>query len=252
MKILLAGESWISTASHIKGFDQFATATYHTGADRFVAMLEAAGMEVTWIKAHDVPQEFPTTQEALSAFDVVILSDIGANALLLHTDTWLRSIPTPNRLKAIRSYVRAGGGLLMVGGYYSFQGINGGARFRDTPVEDVLPVTILPQDDRLEVPEGFVPNLRAEHDITKGLPLEAEPVLLGLNEIRARPDAQTLLSATIDEGRTHPLLVVGTAGQGRSAAWASDIGPHWMPDRFLNWPGTPELFARLLRWLAQQ
>ena len=44
---------------------------------------------------------------------------------------------------------------MMVGGYYSFQGINAGARYRGTPVEDVLPVTILPWDDRVEVPEGF-------------------------------------------------------------------------------------------------
>ena len=32
-KVLLAGESWVSTATHIKGFDQFPTVTYHTGAD---------------------------------------------------------------------------------------------------------------------------------------------------------------------------------------------------------------------------
>ena len=43
----------------------------------------------------------------------------------------------------------------MVGGYYSFQGINGGARYHGTPVEEVLPVEILPYDDRIEVPEGF-------------------------------------------------------------------------------------------------
>lgn len=30
-KILLVGESWTSTSTHVKGFDQFATATWHTG-----------------------------------------------------------------------------------------------------------------------------------------------------------------------------------------------------------------------------
>ena len=43
----------------------------------------------------------------------------------------------------------------MIGGYFSFQGIDGSARWRRTPVEDVLPVTCLPYDDRVEVPEGF-------------------------------------------------------------------------------------------------
>lgn len=252
IKVLLAGESWISTASHIKGFDQFATATYHTGADAFVSLLEKGDVKIDWIKAHDVPKDFPSTIEALSSYDVVILSDIGANAILLHTDTWVHSRTTPNRLKLIRAYVRNGGALLMVGGYYSFQGINGGARFRDTPVEDVLPVTIHPYDDRLEVPEGCTPMAGAAHPITSGVDVATAPVLLGLNEVVARAGADVLLTALIDEGRVHPLLVVGESGSGRSAVWTSDIGPHWMPDKFLTWPGTAMLFDRLIRWLAKQ
>jgi uncharacterized membrane protein len=252
LKVLLAGESWISTASHIKGFDQFATATYHTGADTFVALLEQAGIQVDWIKAHDVPADFPNTLEALQVYDVLILSDIGANAILLHTDTWLKSLQTPNRLKLIRSYVENGGGLLMVGGYYSFQGINGGARFRDTPVEDVLPVSIYSFDDRLEVPEGCVPKVESSHAIIEGLNVSEAPVLLGLNEVVAKPEAQVLLATEIDRGRIHPLLVVGEASSGRTAAWTSDIGPHWMPEEFLAWRGTATLFDRLLHWLAKK
>ncbi|WP_218794941.1 glutamine amidotransferase, partial [Klebsiella pneumoniae] len=38
-KILLVGESWTSTSTHVKGFDQFATATWHTGATDFLAAL---------------------------------------------------------------------------------------------------------------------------------------------------------------------------------------------------------------------
>ncbi len=39
-----------------------------------------------------------------------------------------------------------------IGGYYSFQGIDGRARWRKTPIEDVLPVTCLAYDDRIEMP----------------------------------------------------------------------------------------------------
>ena len=39
-KILLVGESWTSTSTHVKGFDQFATATWHTGATDFLAALK--------------------------------------------------------------------------------------------------------------------------------------------------------------------------------------------------------------------
>ena len=43
-RVLLAGESWVTTATHIKGFDQFNTATYHLGADRLVAALTDASL----------------------------------------------------------------------------------------------------------------------------------------------------------------------------------------------------------------
>ena len=38
-----------------------------------------------------------------------MLSDVGANTLLLHPDTFVRSVALPNRLHAIRDYVAAGG-----------------------------------------------------------------------------------------------------------------------------------------------
>lgn len=43
-KILLVGESWTSTSTHVKGFDQFATATWHTGATDFLAALADSPM----------------------------------------------------------------------------------------------------------------------------------------------------------------------------------------------------------------
>ena len=44
-KVLLAGESWVSTATHIKGFDQFPTVTYHTGADELLKALRDSAWE---------------------------------------------------------------------------------------------------------------------------------------------------------------------------------------------------------------
>ena len=58
-----------------------------------------------------------------SAYDVVVLSDIGANSFLLTDETFLRSEQTTNRLvAAVRLRSRRGGGLVMVGGYMSFSG----------------------------------------------------------------------------------------------------------------------------------
>lgn len=247
-KVLLAGESWVSTATHIKGFDQFPTVTYHTGADELLAALKESLFDVTFMPAHEAQRNFPQTMEALSAYDAVVLSDLGANTLLLHPDTWIHSKPTPNRLRLLRDYVGNGGGLLMFGGYYSFQGINGGARYHKTPVEDVLPVICLPVDDRVEVPEGYAPVVVGPqtHPILKGLGKDW-PILLGFNEVTVKDGAEVLATVSSDY-RSLPLLVTGKYGQGRTVAWTSDVGPHWLPPGFIAWNGYKTLFEQMLGW----
>jgi uncharacterized membrane protein len=248
-KILLVGESWVSSATHYKGFDQFGSVTFHTGADPLVAALAGSEFELTWMKAHEAAEGFPFEADGLSGFDAIILSDIGSNTILLPPQVWLRSETKPNRLKLIRDYVNGGGGLLMVGGYFSFQGIDGRARWRRTPVEDVLPVTCLPYDDRVEIPEGCRPELQQpDHPVFAGIAGNWPP-LLGVNEVEAKPDAEILASLPQDQGG-HPLLVVGRSGQGRTAAWTSDIGPHWLSPEFCAWPGYAQLWRNLLGWLT--
>lgn len=249
-RILLAGESWVSTANHIKGFDQFSSVTFHRGADGFIAALAGLPFEIVHMPCHIAASDFPATVEALKAFDAVLLSDIGANTLLLHPDVWLHSRTFPNRLKALRDYVAAGGGVGMIGGYYSFQGINGGARYRGTALESALPVAIHPYDDRIEVPEGFTPVVSAPgHALLAGV-TGTMPPLLGLNEVVAKPGATTLMATPEGEG-AHPLLVVGEHGAGRTLAWTTDIGPHWLPQSVLDWGGFRNLWGNLLGWLAK-
>jgi uncharacterized membrane protein len=136
-RILLAGESWVTSATHYKGWDQFGSVTYHLGADYLVKALADSPFELTYLPSHLAARDFPQTLDGLRPYSVVILSDIGSNTLLLHPDTWLNGQPTPNRLKLLREFVRQGGGLIMMGGYYSYQGINGGARYRKSPIEEV-------------------------------------------------------------------------------------------------------------------
>ena len=248
--VLLAGESWVSSATHIKGFDQFSSVTFHLGAEPLVAALTGSDIDLRYMPSHDAQLNFPSTLEAISAYDVVVLSDIGANTLLLHPDTWVKSQRTPNRLNLIRDYVRAGGGLMMVGGYYSFQGINGGARFHGTAVEEVLPVEIMPYDDRVEVPEGFDPVVKnKKHPVVAGLGGEW-PYLLGFNEVKAKRGAEVIATVSAEYGHK-PLLVAGKAGKGRTLAWTSDIGPHWLPPDFINWEGYARLWKQALAWVAR-
>jgi uncharacterized membrane protein len=85
-----------------------------------------------------------------------------------------------------------------------------------------------------------------DHFITKGLG-ESWPFLLGFNEVTPKPEAEVL--AKVDE---HPLLVVGRYDRGRAVAWTSDIGPHWCPKEFVEWPHYEELWARLITWATAE
>ena len=64
-KVLLAGESWMSYTTHVKGFDSFYTSTYETGEKWLVAALEKKGYEVTFLPNHLAADQFPFTMEEL-------------------------------------------------------------------------------------------------------------------------------------------------------------------------------------------
>lgn len=250
-KVLLVGESWVSSASHYKGFDQFGSVTFHTGNKRFMAGMEASNYAVTHMPAHAAAEEFPTTLEGLSTYDVIMLSDIGANTLLLHPDVWLRGERVPNRINLIAEWTKQGGGLIMVGGYFSFQGIDGKARWHKTMVEDALPVTCLTCDDRVEIPEGCTPLVtHAGHPILTGIS-GAWPYLLGVNEValKTAPDVELILSLP-EAQRSLPLLAAASYGSGRTLAWTSDMSEHWLPPAFLDWDGYDKLFGNMVAWAA--
>jgi uncharacterized membrane protein len=245
-RVLLAGESWVSTTTHVKGFDSFTTSTYAEGADDLRAALAAGGFDVDFLPNHLAPTGFPSTPEALAAYGCVILSDIGTNTLLLSPATWERGERTPNRLELLREYVRGGGGLIMVGGYLTFQGIEGKGRWAGSPVEDVLPVTLQSGDDRVERPEGIGPEAVADHPIVAGL--EAPwPVVLGYNRVSARPDAQVLARVGGDV-----LLACREIEGGRTIAYTTDCGPHWCPPPFVQWPGYQRLWQQMVGWVARR
>lgn len=246
-KVLIVGESWVVNSLHTKGWDQFHSADYGTGHKHLKEALLAAGHWVEHLPAHLVATELASTLDGLQQHDVIIISDVGANTILLHPDTFLRGERTPNRLRLLREYVRAGGGLVMAGGYMTFQGINGVARYSGTQVEEALPVTMHPWDDRLEEPEGLTTTVELpDHPLVAGMSGEWPP-LLGLNEVRLKDDGALVASAG---GR--PLLACGEFGAGRSVAWTSDVGPHWCPPEFLAWPGYARLWSNVVDWLTRR
>ncbi|WP_418595269.1 glutamine amidotransferase [Ponticoccus sp. (in: a-proteobacteria)] len=248
-KVLLVGESWTTSETHFKGFDQFGSVRFHTGADPLLKALKGSPFEVDYMTAHEAAEGFPFEMEGLKAYDIIILSDIGANTFLLPPDVWLRSKCVPNRLRLLKQWVEEGGNLIMMGGYFSFQGIDGKARWRKTPVEDTLPVTCFPWDDRIEIPEGAVAEvLEPGHAVMAGIE-GAWPPILGVNEVELRDGAEVIARIPEEQGG-HPLLVLGAHGAGRTAAWTSDIGPHWLSPAFCEWEGYARLWQNVLGWLV--
>ncbi|MBB3527205.1 putative membrane protein [Rhizobium sp. BK456] len=141
---------------------------------------------------------------------------------------------------------------MMAGGYCSFQGIDGLAMFRGTGVEECLPIECFPGPDGLEAPEGLDPVIHEiGHSILAGVPSPI-PYLLGMNRVAARGgETKTLINCRHRTGQ-NPLLSVRDYGAGRTLAWTTDIGPHWLSQEFMRWTGYDLLMANMIRWLARE
>lgn len=245
-KVLIAGESWTSYTTHIKGFDTFYTSTYEEGVGFIREAMEMAGYEVVYLPNHLAPTKFPTTLEEIQEFDCVILSDIGSNTLLLPNNTFTKSERTPNRADLIKEYVNEGGSFMMIGGYMSFTGIDAKTRYGFTAIKDVLPVKCLDYDDRSEHPEGVVPVVVKDHKAIKGLPRNEWPHFLGYNKTLPIESGDVLVEINGD-----PLVAVGEFGKGKSAVFTSDCAPHWGPPEFTGWEYYGELWKGLLDYLTE-
>jgi uncharacterized membrane protein len=245
-KVLLAGESWTSHTIHVKGFDTFTTSEYAEGATEMIKGLEKLRHTVTFMPNHIAPADFPVTLKGLQAYDVIILSDIGSNTLLIHPDTFKKSQSMNNRCELLAEYVRKGGGLMMVGGYMSFSGIDGKARYQRTMLKNVLPIEMVEGDDRIETPQGVTPKvLDAKHPVFTGIK-GAFPKFLGYNQLKAKEGSSVLATVGDDV-----FIAVAEIGKGRSATFASDCGPHWGPPSFVTWTYYSRLWSNLVSWLAK-
>ncbi|HEX4460848.1 MAG TPA: glutamine amidotransferase, partial [Polyangia bacterium] len=175
---------------------------------------------------------FPTEelfQEQLRSFDLVILQNFNFGPYQIGA-----------YLGEIKSYVEAGGALVMTGGDLSFT--SGG--YARTPVADVLPVELYdggPPEKLLDLqpfklqltPEGRAHPLTAlKLDVAQNRARWAElPELDGTNLVmRAKPGATVLgvhPTRRDADGKPLPVLTVGEFGKGRVMAFTSDDSWRW-------------------------
>lgn len=243
-RVLLVGESWSTTSVHTKGFDSFTTSEYAEGGQAWMDIVAGAGHQVDYLRAHEAPHRFPRTPDDLSRWDVVVLSDIGANSIAITTEVWGGG-RSPNPLDSLERWVHGGGGLAMCGGYLSFAGIEAKAAFAGTAVERALPVSISGTDDRVENPTDNVPRtLAADHPVVAGIGSDW-PGVSGYNRVVAKPGADELVRVGPD-----PLLACWDYGRGRTLAFTTDIGPHWAPEDFVASEAFRTVWPAAIEWLA--
>ncbi|WP_458210414.1 glutamine amidotransferase [Haladaptatus sp. NG-SE-30] len=239
MEVLLAGESWHEISLIVKAQDVTASSSYTEAGEYLIAALEAVGASVSYQPCHVAAEKFPRSKEKLAQYDLVLLSDIGAQTLLLTPEVAAGNVGT-NRCQVLAEYVADGGSLGMIGGYMSFAGEQGQAGYSRTALAEVLPVEISPTDDRIERPAGIHP----QNQEIEGLPGEW-PAILGYNRVSPSDDSEVW--ATVGDD---PLLVVGDYGEGSSFALTTDCAEHWAPQAFLEWTHLPDLWRKILNRMS--
>lgn len=184
---------------------------------------------IRWMKAgmiHVPPSSVLTAALLKKDFDLVILSDFPASQM------------RADACRELAAQVRKGTGLLAVGGWASFAGPFAG--WHGTEIEDLLPVTCLGKDDRINFPSGAYVIRKQGYPGFQDAWFRDPPVICGLNRICPKKGASIILSARKtflkpDKGlrawrpalekAEYPLLVAAP-GQ-KAAALATDLAPHW-------------------------
>ena len=182
-----------------------------------------------------IPSPLPFPQSLnINNYDLLILSD------------YPRENIKDKRQEEIVQFVKEGGSLLMIGGWESFTGLN--IEYKNSPLEDVLPVILSDKDDRRNYDQGIaVTPTDIYHPVCKGLDWERPAVIGGYNEFEPKDNARCVLcgqkikisalndviSAEVDMEEI-PLLVTAEVGKGKTAALAFDLAPHWVGG-FVDW-----------------
>ncbi|HBQ09786.1 MAG TPA: hypothetical protein DEF51_00880, partial [Myxococcales bacterium] len=176
---------------------------------------------------------FPTDElfhEHLGSFDLVVFQNFEYGPYQM-----------ASYLPRIRDYVMRGGSFAMIGGPLSFH--SGG--YASTPIAEILPVELPPPGapaSQTVVTDPFQPRVRDGMERHPLIALVPDPVqnatlwsrlapLVGANVVRAvRSEGAVLLdhpAARMEGGGPLPVLVLGTAGEGRTLALTTDTTWRW-------------------------
>lgn len=175
---------------------------------------------------------FPALMEDLLKFQVIILESPDAAAF------------SPSEQEMLRDYVKAGGGILVLGGYYSY----GKGRWEGTTLGELMPVKTKGPWDLTQVAAPLV--VGAQSPALQGLDFAAGPRVVWAHDVEPLPGAPLLLTAG---GK--PLLIASPPGQGKVLCFTGTIlgyedqaggVPFWKWDKY------PAFLQSLITWLGSE
>ncbi len=246
IKVLYAGDYALITHTYIKGMNSWTSGQAFDERHFLMDVFDKIdGVEAEYMPTPYISECFPSTLEDMKKYDVIIISDVGTDTLLMYPDIF--KIPMgENRLKLLSEYVKSGGGLMCVGGWMSYGGQMGQGKYHNTLMEDILDIEASPYDDRMEIPEGFKYDpVKMDHPLIKGLDWDNAPLLfLGYNKFKARNNEKV-----IAEWNGDPMMVVNEYGKGKTLAFASDLAPHW-GQGFVHWENNQKFWDTCLHYLS--
>jgi uncharacterized membrane protein len=177
-------------------------------------------------------------EKILDEYDVFVFSDVDAKLFQLAPNFFDRSkfgrkpLVFPDRLRLTLEAVKAGKGLMLLGGWYSFTGELGKGGWGRTLLKELLPVRCLDFEGK---------------KFFRGIDLGSMPPLLGYNKTRPIKDGRILLKV---KETGDPLVAVREFGRGRVLAYTSDPAPHWGCN-FVYWDGYPAFWLTCLDYVIK-
>lgn len=194
-------------------------------------------------------------EEYLKESNCLIISDVEAKCFHLYPSFFDRArrenriVTFPDRLKVIKEWIHNGGGMMMLGGWLSFSGVQGRSGWGRSSLKEALPVECLLIEDLVESSEGFTAEIiEPEHPIVKGLAWDKFPPIFGYNEVKEKPEGQVLVRV---KETGDPLVVAGEYGNGRVFTYMSDPAPHWGIN-FELWESYDAFWLQALNWVKKK
>ncbi len=196
----------------------------------FEALRRYPGIAIEFIPAGRVRQLLPSSAAQIAArWEVIILAETSSGAEAF----------APEQLQALADFVRAGGGLMTIGGMKCYT--PGG--YAATPLKDVLPVDL--SDGSYVMGQIGVEVLEKQLRLFEGYD-PAFPDFGAHQMLKAKPGARVI--ARFTDGT--PFVALQEAGKGRTLALGA-IWNHGSGRAFRQWAQYGRFIGRCVRWLGR-